>query len=687
MADDVGGNGTAAPAEAVARAAALRDELNRAGYRYYVLQAPEISDAEYDVRMRELQALEDEYPALASPDSPTQRVGAPPAPEFAEVVHPVPLLSLGNVFDKESFKAWHDRVLRFLEIDSFQMVCEPKVDGLAVALTYENGVLVRGATRGDGERGEDVTANLRTIRTVPLRLAGGEVPPRVEIRGEVFFPASAFERFNEEREAEGLPTYVNPRNAASGALRQLDSHETAKRPLDLFVYAIGHGEGQLPETQWDALQLLDAWGCRTNPWNRTAETVEEVLGHFEAARSERATLDYGVDGVVVNVNRFDYQRRLGQTAREPRWATAYKFPAEQAQTRLLRIEINVGRTGTLNPYAELEPVVVGGVTVSSATLHNESVVAEKDVREGDLVIVQRAGDVIPQVVGPAPGNVRGSDSKPFSIPDTCPACSELVVRSEDDAAVRCVNARCPTQFERLLGHFACRAAMDIEGLGSKLAVALTRSELVGDVADVFSLGERRDDLLELEGMAEKSVDNLLTAIEAAKGRSLARLLFGLGIRHVGSEVAELLAGRLGSLKAIEEASLEQMTAIDGVGPRIAESVRAWLDRPANRELIGKLRAAGVDPREAPAAPSDSLPLAGKRFVVTGRLESMSRSEAQARIKEQGGAASSSVSRRTDFVVVGEEPGSKADDAHRLGVRTLVEAEFLALLADELPLPD
>jgi len=591
------------------------------------------------------------------------------------------------VFDKESFKAWHDRVLRFLEIDSFQMVCEPKVDGLAVALTYENGVLVRGATRGDGERGEDVTANLRTIRTVPLRLAGGEVPPRVEIRGEVFFPASAFERFNEEREAEGLPTYVNPRNAASGALRQLDSHETAKRPLDLFVYAIGHGEGQLPETQWDALQLLGAWGCRTNPWNRTAETVEEVLGHFEAARSERATLDYGVDGVVVNVNRFDYQRRLGQTAREPRWATAYKFPAEQAQTRLLRIEINVGRTGTLNPYAELEPVVVGGVTVSSATLHNESDTNMKDIQEDDVVIVQRAGDVIPQVVGPAPGNPRGSDSKPYRIPDTCPACGEQVVRSEDDAAVRCVNARCPAQFERLLGHFACRAAMDIEGLGSKLAVALARSELVGDVADVFSLGERRDDLLELEGMAEKSVDNLLTAIEAAKGRSLARLLFGLGIRHVGSEVAELLAGRLGSLKAIEEASLEQMTAIDGVGPRIAESVRAWLDRPANRELIGKLRAAGVDPREAPAAPSDSLPLAGKRFVVTGRLESMSRSEAQARIKEQGGAASSSVSRRTDFVVVGEEPGSKADDALRLGVRTLVEAEFLALLADELPLPD
>jgi len=679
MANGTGHEHKPATPSVISRAAELRDELNRADHLYYVLQAPDLTDEQYDALMRELQALERRYPDLASLDSPTQRVGAPPAPEFQEVAHPVPLLSLGNVFDQDAFRAWHRRILDFLEIDRFDMVCEPKVDGLAVALTYERGVLVRGATRGDGARGEDVTANLRAVRTVPLRLRGDGVPPTIEVRGEVFFPIEAFQRFNEEREAEGLSPYVNPRNAASGALRQLDSRETARRPLDVFFYAIGHADGPLPATQWEALRLLAGWGCKTNPWNRTAGTVEEALRRIEAVRSERAAFGYGTDGVVVKVDRLDYQRRLGQVAREPRWATAYKYPAEQTRTRLVRIGINVGRTGSLNPYAELEPVVVGGVTVSRATLHNKDVIRQKDFREGDLVVVQRAGDVIPQLVEVAPENVRGADSRPFEMPVECPVCGTPVVQHEDDAAVRCVNARCPAQTVRLLEHFAGRGAMDIEGLGEKLVAALYEAGFVHDVADIFALREHRDELVELERMGEKSVDNVLAAIEDAKSRSLARLLAGLGIAHVGSEVADLLARRFLSLDGLAAAAEEELTAVEGIGPKIAESVVEWLSREGNRTVLAKLKTAGVDPHEEPGALPADLPLAGKRFVVTGRLSTMSRIEAQARIKERGGSASGSVSRRTDFVVVGEEPGSKADDARRLGVRILDEEDFIALL--------
>ena len=671
-----------APPEAAARAAELREELNRANHLYYVRQAPELTDAQYDALMRELRELERRYPELVSLDSPTQRIGAAPAPEFGEVVHPVPLLSLGNVFSHDEFRAWHRRILAYLEIDRFNMVCEPKVDGLAVALTYEDGVLVRGATRGDGARGEDVTANLRAVRTVPLRLRGSGAPARVEVRGEVFFPTAAFQRFNEEREAEGLSPYVNPRNAASGALRQLDPGETAKRPLDVFFYAIGYADGPLPETQWESLQLLAAWGCRTNPWNRAADSFDEALGHVEAARSDRAAFGYGADGVVVKVDRLDYQRRLGQVAREPRWATAYKYPAEQARTRLVRIAVNVGRTGSLNPYAELEPVIVGGVTVSRATLHNKDVIKKKDFREGDLVVVQRAGDVIPQVVEVAAENVRGPGSRRFRMPAECPTCGAPTVQHEDDAAVRCVNARCPAQTVRLLEHFAGRGAMDIEGLGEKLVAALYEAGFVQDVADIFSLKDRHDELVEMERMGEKSVDNLLTAIEDARSCPLARLITGLGIMHVGSEVADLLARRFLSLDGLSAGTEEQLTAIEGVGPRIAESVVEWFEREGNGTVLARLQKQGVDPREEPAALPTDLPLAGKRFVVTGRLRSMSRSEAHERIKERGGSASGSVSRRTDFVVAGEEPGSKADDALRLGVRTLEEEDFLALLAGE-----
>lgn len=670
---------SAVPAEVQARAAQLRGELNRHNYLYHVLNQPELPDAEYDRLMGELRDLERAYPALISPDSPTQKVGAEPAEAFAEVVHPVPLLSLSNVFDDGELVDWHRRVREYLDVDSLDMVCELKIDGLAVALTYENGVLVRGATRGDGVRGEDVTANLRTIRSVPLRLQGGDSPPILEARGEVFFPKSAFTRFNEERAEAGLPTYMNPRNAASGSLRQLDSRETAKRPLDIFFYAIGRVEGgTAPTSHWERLRALGRWGFQTNPWSVRASVLDEVRSTYRRALDERDQLDYDADGLVIKVDDTTYQQRLGYVGREPRWATAYKFPPEQVVTVLKQIAVNVGRTGALTPYAELEPVIVGGVRVHQATLHNEQDIRRKGIREGIRVIVQRAGDVIPQVVGPAEP-VPGESE--YRIPDECPVCGQTVHRDENEAVVRCVNARCPAQFERLLEHFASRGAMDIEGLGEKLSRALILECLVSDVADVFALNERQDRLIGLERMGEKSVANLLQGIEASKSRSLARLIFGLGILHVGNEVAELLARRFGSLVRLQQATYGELVEIDGVGPRIAESVSEWFSREENQLVLRKLKDAGVDPRETIQEEQEARPLAGMRFVVTGRLERFSRTEIRAKIKALGGNVSSSVSGKTDYVLAGEEPGSKLDDAHRLGVSTLNEEGFLDLIGE------
>lgn len=670
---------------AAERAGELRAELNRHNRLYYVLAQSQISDAEYDELMRELRAIESEHPELAAPDSPTQRVGASPSPEFAEVVHPVPLLSLSNVSTEEELAAWHRRVCELLDIDGFEMVCELKIDGLAVALTYEDGVLVRGATRGDGERGEDVTANLRTIRTVPLRLEGDDFPSLLEARGEVFFPGSAFDRYNKERLADDLPAYVNPRNAASGSLRQLDSRETARRPLDTLIYSIGRAEGgPAPRTHWKRLEALTRWGFKTNPWARRASTLAEVVTHYRTAEDARPGLDYGIDGLVVKVDDIGYQERLGHVGREPRWATAYKFPPEQVTTLLKEIRVNVGRTGALTPYAIFEPPVhVGGVMVHQASLHNEQDIRRKGIRHGICVVVQRAGDVIPQVVGPVGGATEESD---YTLPERCPACDEPVRRDESEAVVRCVNARCPAQFVRLVEHFASRGAMDIEGLGEKLAVVLFEEGLVADVADILTLKYRRDTLVALERMGEKSADNLLDGIEKAKARPLSRLILGLGILHVGGEVAELITRRFGSLgdlrKASGEGSLaETLLEIDGIGPRIAASVAGWFDHPGNRKIIQKLRSAGVDPIAETSQETGDLPLAGKRFVVTGRLQHLSRAEAQARIKLLGGSVTSSVSGRTDFLVAGADPGSKLDAARRLGVNVLDEEEFLALVSE------
>ena len=668
-----------------ARASELRQVLERANRLYYIESAPELTDSEYDELLRELRQIETDHPELQTPDSPTLRVGSPPSSEFAEVTHPLPMLSLGNVFSAEELQAWYQRALDFAGIESAGLVCELKIDGLAIAVTYENGVLVRAATRGDGVRGEDVTPNVRTIRSIPLRLSGTDVPARLEVRGEVYFPNSAFEAFNREREAAGLPTYANPRNSASGSLRQLDSSETAKRPLDMFFYSIGYAEGgTLPPTHWEALKLMKRWGLRTNDWTRRASTVDEAVEAIARAGRERPNLDYGIDGVVIKIDILALQNTLGFVGRDPRWATAYKFPAEQAQTKIIKIHVNVGRTGVLTPWAELEPVQVGGVTIRRATLHNKDEIERKDFRDGDLVIIQRAGDVIPQVVRVVDDYQRDITAAPYRFPAQCPICQQPVLVTEEDAAVRCVNAECPAQFERLLEHFASRGAMDIEGLGERLAQDLARSGIVRRLSDLYELGDRRDKLAELEGMGEKKIANLLEGIGRSKSQPLSRLLFALGITGVGSEAGEWLSRHFRTLRRLQAASVEELKQVDGIGPVTAQTVHEWMQLPRNMALIDALEAAGLTLVDTSPEPPADHPMKGLTFVVTGTLETMSRSEAEARIKQLGAKAAGSVSQKTDFVVAGESAGSKLQKAQSLGVPVLDETAFSRFLAGEVP---
>ena len=661
----------------------LCNEINEHNHRYHVLDSPLISDAQYDALMRELREMEERHPELVTPDSPTQRVGGAPAQGFTEVEHPVPLLSLGNVFSNDDLQAWHRRAQNLLDDAAFKMVCELKIDGLAVALTYEAGRLVRGATRGDGYHGEDVTQNLRTIRSIPLTIIGKGYPRRFEVRGEVYLPKSAFQRLNQERVAQGEAPYANPRNTAAGSLRQLDPTATASRPLDIFVYNLGYAEeGSMPDNHWETLRRLQELGFKVNPANAMCCTLEEVEGYFRQWVEKREELDYGVDGVVVKVNPISFQQHLGNVGREPRWAIAYKFPATQEVTRLLRIGINVGRTGTLNPYAELEPVVIGGATVKMATLHNEEDIRRKDIRVGDWVVVERAGEVIPRVVGPVVAR-RTGEEREFTMPTICPVCGGEVTRSEGEAASYCTNTACPAQFARLLMHFVGRGSMDIEGLGEKLALALIEAGLVHDIGDVYSITQEQ--LLGLERMAEKSAGNLLESIERSKTRPLPNVLVALGIRYVGHETAELLARHLGSTDRLAQASEEEMEAVPGVGPKIAQSIQVYFRQEGNLRVIEKLKAAGVR-LEAEVAPLDGreLLLAGKQLVVTGRLAAMSRSQAEERIKELGGSAGSTVSRKTDYLVVGEDPGSKLGQAEKLETPILNEEAFQRLLQGEEP---
>ena len=666
--------------ETRARVEELRQQITYHNYRYHALDSPEISDAQYDELMRELRRLEEAYPDLITADSPTQRVGAAPVSELPEVEHPVPMLSLANAFDQEEFLAWYRRVQRLLEVEQFDMECELKVDGLSMALTYENGRLVRGATRGDGFKGENVTHSMRTVKSIPLTLFQG-TPSRIEARGEVYLPRRDFDRINEERVAAGLPPYANPRNTAAGTVRQLDPKASASRQLDIVVWGMGYSEDQMPDNQWDTLQRLQELGFRTSPYNRLCQTPKEVEDYYREWLERKESLDYAADGVVVKVNRFEYQQHLGFVSREPRWAIAYKFPATQTVTRLLDIGINVGRTGTLNPFAILEPVNVGGATVKMATLHNEDDIRRKDIRIGDWVVVERAGEVIPQVVAPVVSRRTGAEQV-FTMTTACPTCDTPTIRPEGETMSRCPNVACPAQsFQRVL-HFV--SAMDVEGIGEKLALALLEAGLVQDGADIYSL--TKEELVKLERMAEKSATNVLTAIKRSKERPFSRVLLALGILHVGFEVAVLLARHFPSIDRLASASVEELTAVPAIGPRIAESVASFLQNEGNRQLVEKLRQAGVRLEEEVTEEPGERPLTGMQFVVTGRLAAFSRSQAETRIKDLGGSVTSNVSRKTDCLVVGEDPGSKLEQAQGLGTRLLTEVEF-STLAEQGTLPN
>ncbi len=667
----------------------LRREINHHNHRYHALDAPEISDAQFDELMRRLRELEEKHPQLVVPESPTQRVGAPPADGFAQVEHRLPMLSLANAFNPEELAAWHRRVTNLLGVDTLDLVCELKIDGLAVSLTYQDGRLVQGATRGDGFRGEDVTHNLRTISSIPLALLG-DAPGRLEARGEVFMSKEAFARLNHDREAAGEPLYANPRNTAAGSVRQLDPSMTASRNLEIYVYSLGDRDeddqqnGNAPNTHSDALENLRRLGFRISPHNRVCRTIEEVENYYRQWLEAVHDLPFHADGVVVKINSFQYQEELGFVGREPRWAIAYKFPAEQAVTRLRDIGINVGRTGSLNPFAMLEPVVVGGATVKMATLHNEEDIHRKDIRIGDWVTVERAGEVIPKVVGPVLSQRTGEERK-FQMPARCPICETEVVKPEDDAQHRCPNATCPAQFFELLKHFVSKGAMNIDGLGEKWCAILIEKGLVKDLSDLYYLN--CEQLLELERMGEILATKIMSNFEASKSRPLARVLFALGILHVGSENADLLVSRFSSIDEIAQATEEQFTEIQGIGPKIAASIVAYFAVDSNRAVIEKLRNAGVKlerEQSDESQPAGPLPLQGLTFCITGTLSTMSRSRAQARIKFLGGAATSSVTRKTSYVVVGENPGSKVATAERLGTEIIDEDALLQILEAAAP---
>lgn len=685
------------PPELAARAAELREAIERANHEYYVLDAPTLSDHEWDRLFHELKALEEAHPALRTPDSPTQRVGAEPAGKLEKTAHLAPMLSLDNAFSPDELRAWETRNARLVaEVATAGYTVEPKIDGLAIALTYEGGVLVKGATRGNGTLGEDVTRNLRTIRSIPLRLRAGEgIPPfpaRFEVRGEVYMSVAGFGELNARRAAEGLATFANPRNSAAGALRQLDPAITAQRPLRFFAYAMEvdpRGTERLPvDTQHGVLEALRAWGFPVNPLAERCADLDGVLDFVGRFERLRATLDYEVDGAVVKVDPLRLHEELGIVGgREPRWATAYKYAPDIAETTLHAIEINVGRTGSLNPYAVLEPVEIGGATVKLATLHNFEDIARKDLRPGERVQVKRAGEVIPQVIGPVVA--EGADRPPpYEPPTVCPSCGSPAERPGDEVMLYCPNGSCPARIYWGIVHFVSRGAMDVRGLGERTVRQLLDRGLVRDVADLYSLDA--ETLLGLEGFQEKSVENLLRGLAESKERGLAKVLFALGVRHVGESAAELLARAFGSAERLAAAPAEAFAAVHGIGGTTAEALRAFLDEPRNLEVLGKLGAAGVKLTEEAAEPAEGV-FTGKTFVITGTLPTWSRSEATEYIERRGGRVSGGVTKKTDYLVAGEEAGSKLAKARELGVAVLTEAELVALAeaapdAPEAPSP-
>ena len=666
------------------RIAELREQLNEANYRYHVLDQPTIDDGSYDAGMRELRELEEAHPELVTSDSPTQRVGATPSGDFAEVTHRQPMLSLANARNDDELRAWIERDQRLLDGEPVEWVVEPKIDGLAISLTYQQGVFVRGATRGNGEVGEDVTPNLRTISSIPLRLRfePGEQPPAVvEVRGEVYLPLQGFARVNEERAAAGLPTFMNPRNSAAGSLRQKDPAITAGRPLHVWIYAVGYREGLELGSHVEALEWMRRHGLRVSDQITTHTELEDVVAACSAWEGRRAELDFDIDGAVVKVSSFEQQARLGVVSRDPRWAIAYKFAPTTATTTLRSIVVNVGRTGALNPFAVLEPVVVGGVTVSLATLHNEEDINRKDIREGDTVIVQRAGDVIPQVVGPlmAEGAKR---NPPWKMPTHCPSCGTAVEKPEGEVKHRCPNPACPGRGLQHLTHFVSRGAMDIDGVGEKLVLRLVQNGLVSQSPDFYKL--TLEDLLALDGFQERSATNVLESIAGSRERPFGRLLFGLGIPHVGFVNAQLLADSFGSIDALIEATPDDIALVEGIGPVIAEAVATWLADPDNLAVVEGLREAGVTlsgPVRSPQQAAPDGPLAGATVVVTGTIDGYTRESVGELLTSLGAKVTNSISASTSYLLAGDGGGSKRAKAEKLGV-PVIDLEELHRIAGE-----
>ncbi|MCM3055754.1 NAD-dependent DNA ligase LigA [Caldibacillus thermoamylovorans] len=653
----------------------LHKLLNQYGYEYYVLDKPSVPDSEYDKRMQELIALETEFPQLKTPNSPTQRVGGEVLEGFQKVRHRIPMLSLANAFNEADLRDFDRRVRQ--TVGDIAYVCELKIDGLAVSLRYENGVFVQGSTRGDGTIGEDITVNLRTVRSIPLQLTEKVT---IEVRGEVFMPKKSFAKLNKEREENGEILFANPRNAAAGSLRQLDPKIAASRNLDVFLYAIGENHLELIERHSEGLNYLDRLGLKTNQERRLCSTIDDVLEYIKEWQEKRPDLPYEIDGIVVKVDRYDQQEKLGTTVKSPRWAIAYKFPAEEVMTKLIGIDLSVGRTGVVTPTGILEPVRVAGTTVQRASLHNEDLIKEKDIRIGDYVIVKKAGDIIPEVVRSVPEKRTGKEN-PFAMPTHCPACGSELVRLEGEVALRCINPKCPAQIREGLIHFVSRNAMNIDGLGEKVITQLFQENLVADVADIYKL--TKDQLIQLERMGEKSVQNLLTAIEASKENSLERLLFGLGIRHVGAKAAKILAQTYEHIDRLMDAKEEELQAITDIGEKMANSIVTYFQAPEVKELIDELKSLGVNVTykgERPQNIADiESPVAGKTIVLTGKLTNLSRNEAKEKLEQLGATVTGSVSKKTDIVIAGADAGSKLEKAQSLDIEIWSEEQFLEIL--------
>lgn len=668
-----------APKHLAQRAAQLREQINHHNYRYYVLDRPEIPDAEFDRLVRALEEIEQQYPEIITPDSPTQRVGGTPSAQFAQVRHTVPMLSLSNAFSDVEVGDFVRRIQERLQLAEIEFCAEPKMDGLAISLVYERGVLVQGSTRGDGTTGEDVTPNIRTIHSIPLRLIGDDYPRVLEVRGEAVMTRRAFAELNRRQQDKGEKLFANPRNAAAGSLRQLNPRVTAERPLEFFCYGIGTVEdGSLPGKHSEILQRLQQWGIRVSAQMAVVHGLAGCLDYYRRMQTRRESLPFDIDGVVYKVNQLAQQEQMGFVAKAPRWAVAHKFPAQEELTQVLAIEVQVGRTGALTPVARLAPVFVGGVTVTNATLHNQDEIERKDVRVGDTVIVRRAGDVIPEIVSVVLSK-RPAPTQPFRLPTQCPVCGSDTQRVEGESVLRCTGGLyCPAQRKEAFRHFASRRALDIEGLGEKLIEQLIQKNQVSDVADIFTLTQQQ--LVDLDRMGVKSATNLLEAIEKSKATTLPRFLYALGIANVGEATAQSLAHHFGNLDDLMQADEEQLQQVEDIGPVVANSVYRFFRQQHNRDVIQKLLRAGVVWPVIEKRKIEALPLAGKTFVITGALESMSRDEAKARLQALGAKVSGSVSKKTDYVVAGTDPGSKYDKALELGITILDETALQKLLA-------